>query len=75
MTNVPDLRSTEFISFLSTISIVAVGAGSVMRYSPLYAVDEYNSRYVPRFDAGRFAMMSVGKTVTVKVGSEERERA
>lgn len=73
--NVLNVRSPEPVSTMSTATNVAAGAGGVVRYAPPYHFDEYISRYVPRFDARRFTMISVGQRLTVKMGNKEPETA
>lgn len=58
---------------MSTVANVAAGAGGVLRYPPPYSVHEYILRYVLRLDARRFAVMNVGRTLTIEVDSEERK--
>lgn len=74
-TNVPDSYSIEFISLMSTIANVAIGAGGVLREPPLYFLDKNVLRNVLRLDVCRFAMMPVGQALTAKVDNEKREMA
>lgn len=74
-TNVSDMCSTDFISLMSAVANVAVGAGGVMQYPHPCCVEEYFSRYITRLNAPRFAMMPVGQNLTVKFGNEEHETA
>lgn len=73
--NVPDMCFTEFVSLMSVVANVVVGADAALRYQPSYPIDKYIARYVPRLDASRSAMMPVGQALTVKTGNEEHESA
>lgn len=71
--DVPDACCTEYVSLMSAVANVTVGAESVLRYLPPCPVDGYISRYVLRLSSRRFAIMPIGQNSTVKVGNEERE--
>lgn len=58
--NVEDGSSTDTVPLASTVAHVVVGAGSVLRCSPPYPVDEYISRYALHLDTRWVAMIEVG---------------
>lgn len=64
-TDVPDLCSTDSIYLMRSVTKVAVEVGSLMRYPPPYPVEEYISRYTPRLDACRLAMMPFDPSLTI----------
>lgn len=61
---------TESVSLTTVVTIVATGARGVHCYRPTYAFDQYISRYVLRLDTHRFAVVTIARTLTVKVGNQ-----
>lgn len=70
---VRDICPTDLLYLSRTITNLAVRPGVVMHYSPPGLLYEYIFRYAPLLYARRLAMMPVGKTLTVNVGTAKRE--
>lgn len=66
-------RSIRFISLISTVAVVVVGAVPGLQISHLHLVDEFISQYALPLELQQFAMILISEALTVKNDCKHRE--